>query len=119
MLARQLLAVKGRPVGLQCFDSPDWTFCSSSIAFGITRRLRVAHGAALLSGLQYRKTTLMERFGGEIHGHTLLVTLKPCDRRTEGVGTAPCQLRDWDLMSQKALTEMAAKGGLPKGWTAD
>ena len=34
---------------------------------------------------QYRKTTLMERFGGEIHGHTLLVTLKPCDRRTEGV----------------------------------
>jgi hypothetical protein len=72
---------------------------------------------------QYRKTTLMERFGGEIHGHTLLVKLKPCDRRTEGVGAVPCQLRYWDLMRrearEKALAAMARNGGLPKGWTAN
>ena len=72
---------------------------------------------------QYRKDRMIKRFGGEIHGHTLLVKLKPCDRRTEGVGAAPCQLHYWDLMSrearEKALAEMAAKGGLPKGWTAD
>jgi hypothetical protein len=72
---------------------------------------------------QYGKTTLIERFGGEIHGHTLLIKLKPCERRTEGVGAVPCQLRYWDRMSrearEKARTEMADRSGLPRGWTAD
>jgi hypothetical protein len=72
---------------------------------------------------QFNKKGLVERFGGEIHGHTPLIKLKPCARRTEGVGAVPCQLRYWDLMSrearEKALAEMAGKGGLPKGWTAD
>lgn len=72
---------------------------------------------------QFSKRGLMARFGGEIHGHTLLNRLMPCDRRTTGVGAVPCQLRYWDLMSrearEKALEEMEDRGGLPKGWTAD
>jgi hypothetical protein len=94
---------------------------------GITRRLQMDYGAALLPGLppirEFNKRGLVERFGGEIHGHTLLIKLKPCNRRTEGVGAVLCQLRYWNLMRretrEKALQEMAARGGLPKGWTAD
>lgn len=72
---------------------------------------------------QYKRAALMERFGGDIHGHTLLIKLKPCDRRTTGVGAVPCELRYWDRMSpearEKAQDEMALRGGLPKGWTAE
>jgi hypothetical protein len=38
---------------------------------------------------QFSKQKLIERFGGEIHGHTLLIKVKPCARRTEGVGAVP------------------------------
>jgi hypothetical protein len=72
---------------------------------------------------QFSKAGLIMRFGAEIHGHTLLNRLLPCDRRTDGVGAVPCQLRYWDRMSrearEKALAEMESRGGLPKGWMAD
>ena len=35
---------------------------------------------------QFSKAGLIMRFGAEIHGHTLLNRLLPCDRRTGGVG---------------------------------
>jgi hypothetical protein len=69
---------------------------------------------------QFQRARLIERFGGEIHGHTLLNRLAPCDRvgKAGSVGFTPCQLVYFDLMSPERRAEALARGGLPKGWTA-
>jgi hypothetical protein len=62
--------------------------------------------------------TLIKRFGGEIHGHTLLIKLKPYDRRTEGVGGAvPAAVLGSD--EPQGAREGAGGDGGGQGWTAE
>src|SRR5262245_58605745 len=70
---------------------------------------------------QFRRQTLIDRFG-DVTMPDLLKHLKPCER-TDGIGSAPCQLVYWDRMAverrRQAIEAMASKGGLPRGWKAD
>jgi hypothetical protein len=66
---------------------------------------------------QFRRASLLKRFGPDKVMPSMLRDLKPCD-----IGNAlsgpQCQLGYWDRMTDTAQAEAIAKGGLPKTWSA-
>jgi hypothetical protein len=66
---------------------------------------------------QFKRASLLKRFGPDKPMPTMLRDLKPCNvgGRTSG---PQCQLRYWDAMTPEARAEAISKGGLPQSWTA-
>jgi hypothetical protein len=65
---------------------------------------------------QFKRATLLTRFGSDEPMPSMLRDLKPCNI---GGGTSgpQCQLRYWDSMTAEARSEAIGKGGLPESWT--
>ena len=66
---------------------------------------------------QFKRTTLLDRFGLDKVMPSMLRDLKPCDIGNSFSGPQ-CQLGYWDSMTPEARAEAISKGGLPESWTA-
>jgi hypothetical protein len=66
---------------------------------------------------QFKRTTLLARFGPDKPMPSMLQDLKP---RNIGGGTSgpQCQLVYWDAMTPERRAEATARGGLPESWAA-
>jgi len=67
---------------------------------------------------QFKRTTLLQRFGLGRPMPTILGGLKPCDAGNSLSGPQ-CQLRYWDSMAPEVRAEAIAKGGMPESWIYD
>ena len=65
---------------------------------------------------QFKRPTLLKRFGSDKPMPTMLRDLKPCEVGNSLSGPQ-CQLRHRESMTPDARAEAIAKGGLPKSWT--
>jgi hypothetical protein len=65
---------------------------------------------------QFKRTTLLARFGPDKVMPSMLRDLKPCNIGNSLSGPQ-CQLGYWDRMSDAARAEATARGGLPRSWT--
>jgi hypothetical protein len=64
---------------------------------------------------QFRRSTLLKRFGPDKVMPSLLGDLKPCSIGG-GISGPQCQLRYWDSMPDVARAEAISRGGLPASW---
>jgi hypothetical protein len=67
---------------------------------------------------QFKRATLLERFGPDQPMPSLLRQLKACNIGG-GISGPQCQLIYWDAMKAEKRAAAIAKGGLPRGWTGD
>jgi hypothetical protein len=65
---------------------------------------------------QFKRATLLKRFGPDKVTPSMLRDMKPCDIGNSLSGPQ-CQLCYWDAMTPEARAEAVTKGGLPKSWT--
>jgi hypothetical protein len=65
---------------------------------------------------QFKRTTLLERFGPDKVIPSMLRDLKPCNIGNSLSGPQ-CQLGYFDRMTDAALAEAITKGGLPESWS--
>ena len=65
---------------------------------------------------QFKRTTLIERFGPEKVMPSMLRDLKPCDVGNSLSGPQ-CQLRYWNSMTPEARAEALERDGLPESWS--
>jgi hypothetical protein len=80
----------------------------------------LADGAAILPAChrhaQFKRATLLKRFGPAKVMPSMLGDLKPCG--IGGSSSGPqCQLRYWDAMTDAARSEAFNRGALPESWT--
>jgi hypothetical protein len=61
---------------------------------------------------QFKRSTLLDRFGPDKVMPSMLADLKPC-RIGGGTSGPQCQLRFWDAMTDEARAEAIGMGGLP------
>ena len=64
---------------------------------------------------QFKRTTLLERFGPDKPMTTMLRDLKLCNIGNSLSGPQ-CQLRYWNSMTPEARAEAISKGGMPESW---
>jgi hypothetical protein len=65
---------------------------------------------------QFKRTTLLKRFGSDKVMPSMLRDLKPCKIGNRLSGPQ-CQLGYWDRMTNAARAEAIGKGGLPESWS--
>ena len=65
---------------------------------------------------QFKRVSLLKRFGPDKPMPTMLRDLKPCNIGNSLSGPQ-CQLRYWDSMTPEARAEAIGKGGMPESWT--
>ena len=64
---------------------------------------------------QFKRTTLLERFGPDKVMPSMLRDLKPCSI-CNSLSGPQCQLGYWDRTTLESRAEATAKGGLPESW---
>jgi hypothetical protein len=67
---------------------------------------------------QFRRASLIERFGPEQPMPTLLRILKPCTIGN-GLSGLQCQLAYFDRLMPERQAQAVARGGLPPAWRVD
>jgi hypothetical protein len=67
---------------------------------------------------QFRRASLIERFGPEQPMPTLLRILKPCTIGN-GLSALQCQLAYFDRLMPERQAQAIARGGLPPAWQVD